>query len=67
MGLSGVDHYPDEKITDQVIDIQVKKGLKKKDFFFDKVHKLNKELLETDNQKINDRVGAIKPFEGIYK
>ena len=21
MGLSGVDHYPDEKITDQVIDI----------------------------------------------
>jgi len=31
--------YPNNKITEYVLDIQVKKGLKKKDFFFDKIRR----------------------------
>ena len=59
--------YPNNKITEYVLDIQVKKGLKKKDFFFDKIRSKNIELLEIDEKKIEERMNAVKPFEEVYK
>ena len=61
------EYFPDQKITDYVVDIQVKTGLKKKNFFFERVMTYNKDLLELDLQKIEKRVSKIKPFEDLYK
>ena len=61
------ENYPNEKIDTHVINVQVKKGLKKKDFFFDKVQKVNSKLLEVDIKKIEERVAGIKPFSEIYE
>jgi hypothetical protein len=42
--------YPKEKIEKHVFDIQIKKGLKKKDLFFEKVGAKNSSLLDIDSQ-----------------
>mmetsp|Transcript_34144 Transcript_34144/g.52423 ORF Transcript_34144/g.52423 Transcript_34144/m.52423 type:complete len:162 (-) Transcript_34144:364-849(-) len=59
--------YPSEKLNQHVFNIQLKMGLKKKDFFFDKLLRKNQHLLEMDPDKIDERMRECKPFESIIK
>lgn len=43
--------YPKEKIERHVFDIQIRKGLKKKDLFFEKIGAKNADWLELNNEK----------------
>lgn len=54
--------YPSEKLNEHVYAIQVRKGLKKKDPFFDKLMKNNKNLLNLGQTEIRK-----KPFEDLFK
>lgn len=54
--------YPRTKIDEHVFNIQVQKGLKRKDLFFEKVVKNNMNLLDLNSAK-----PKAKPFEQLLK
>ena len=53
-------NYPAEKLSDHMINVQLSKGLKKKDLFFERMMTRNQSLLSLNKEKSNEKTITIQ-------